>query len=131
MFFSEFYVGFINSYVNPLNMFQTAQIYTGPNALYSPYVGSTILPDGPSPFAPDITGGLGLWVIVGICVGGFLLIVLIAILLICCCCKNNSDKESQDIVYAAQENNEEQLLKTNLDLNEAWIISSIIYILLK
>jgi len=93
MFFQQFYVGFVNSYSNPLNLFQSAQVYVGSNALYTPYIGSTSLPDGPSPFAPDATG-LGILIIIAISAGGFLLLLLILILIICCCCCKKSSEES-------------------------------------
>jgi len=91
MFFQEFYIGFINNYANPFNLYQQAQIYVGSNTIYSPYIGNTVLPDGPSPFSDDTTG-LGIWVIVGICGGGFLLILLLLLLLLCCCCKKSSEE---------------------------------------
>ena len=84
MFFQEFYVGFVNDYSNPLNYYQQVQIYVGPNSVYSPYLGSTVLPDGPNPFSPDSSSTLGTWVVVGICVGGAVLLILISVFLIFC-----------------------------------------------
>jgi len=84
-FFQEFYTAFVNDYSNPFNLYQQAQIYVSTDAVYSPYIGSTVLPDGPNPFSPDNGNtGLGTWLIVGIVVAGVSLVVLVVVMLLCC-----------------------------------------------
>ena len=74
----------MNDYSNPFALYQQAQIYVSTQSLYSPYVGSTVLPDGPNPFTPDDGNtGLGTWLIVGLAVGGGLFLILIIVMILC------------------------------------------------
>ena len=81
MFFQEMFGVFTNDHsTDPVT--QTAQIYTGLNALYNAYVGSETLPTGTNPFVPaptptpdDKKKNLG-WIIALSIIAGLLLIGL-------------------------------------------------------
>lgn len=81
MFFQEMFGVFTNDH-NTDPVTQTAQIYTGLNALYNAYVGSETLPTGTNPFVPaptptpdDKKKNLG-WIIALSIIAGLLLIGL-------------------------------------------------------
>jgi len=103
-------------------MYQQAQIYVSTSALYSPYVGSTVLPDGPNPFTPDSDNtGLGVWLIVGLAVGGAALLILVIVMLLCCLQQKKDQEKALEIqehfVVEAKEP-EKPLMSVNDSINE-------------
>lgn len=103
MFFNEFYTAFTNDYSSLSTITQTVSLFVGSNSLYSPYIGNTVLPVGPSPFSPNIddpTSGnsTNTLLLICLCVGGGLLLILLLLLLLIFC--KDKEKADHEIVYS-------------------------------